>query len=164
MAGIVNSVRVDDMSFELAMALMMLCDTNHPVKLEYKDNDDDYLDRLPDDFEIEAGETFDSITETWTLDPAKEEPFRQDKLYYKGDRAAQGKNIIEFYKSSDGRGGSSQGQNYTHYFRTVEKTETVVWGVGIIDKGKETEKVNRLVYPDFSWISLINFGGGSGLG
>lgn len=45
-----------------------------------------------------------------------------------------------------------------------EDERTVTWGVGIIGKGTDSEIVNRMIYPDGTEISLINFNGEGGLG
>ena len=45
-----------------------------------------------------------------------------------------------------------------------ENEQTVTWGVGIIGKGTDSEIVNRMIYPDGTEISLINFNGEGGLG
>ena len=82
--------------------------SSHPDVLEYEDGGF----TPPASVVPEQGETFDSITETWS----GAEPYSR------------------------------------------------VWGVGIIDKGLSTEIVNRLIYPDGSEISLINFSGESGIG
>jgi len=45
-----------------------------------------------------------------------------------------------------------------------DEDRTVVWGVGILNKNQDNETVNRMIYPDGTQISLINFNGVSGLG
>ena len=38
-----------------------------------------------------------------------------------------------------------------------EKIVRRVWGVGVLNKGKENERVTRLVYPDKTFVTLVNF-------
>ena len=40
---------------------------------------------------------------------------------------------------------------------SLEKTVRRVWGVGVVNKGKENERVTRLVYPDKTFVTLVNF-------
>ena len=128
----------------------------HPDSLEYTDEDEDYT--VPETITPDEGETFDTITETWIVDPDKDEQFNTTKDYKVGDIVVYND---KFYKCTVEH---KAGEWDSSHFTQIGSELKVVWGVGIINKGEDDEMVNRLVYPDDSYISLINFTGEGGLG
>ena len=53
---------------------------------------------------------------------------------------------------------TAQGETFDTYTEAwTEDNERRVWGVGVFNKGAENEKVTRLIYPDKTYVVLVNF-------